>query len=246
MKYFILTLVLLILPIGFLFAGDGNEDLSDYDKKIVSMFKKYGHHDEIPMYPKDHPYWGELIWFKKQGEKVRPALMHLLRYDYANDIKKKSSVISALVNAKGDQSDILEYARNEIKLIDEKKTEEGMTGFIQTLLSVLSSHGDTKDLDEINRFSSHDNVLIRSSALTAKRNVTNRNKTKIDDQHAITPDRLQHENNKRAIHESKNLTKSKQRHKDRSVIWLYASTAAIACLALIILFRKKKLLEARE
>ena len=141
--------------------------------RVFEFIREDGHYVDIPLYPKHHPYWQNLQWFRDQGDAVRPALMYLLTEEYRGNYSKMSDMVSTLANAPGDQTKVLDFVRSELAEQPEARPDD-YSLFLSCAMSALSAHGDRNDLILIQGFESDDDVLVRLSAERHARNLAKR------------------------------------------------------------------------
>lgn len=148
--------------------------LTELDEKVIEVFDEYGHGWEPVRYPKEHPYWKELQWYRDQGDKVRPGLMYLLTETYKGDFTKMSKVVAGLETTPGDPSDVLNYTRIHLPVMLDTEQAYGKSGYIQSCLHVLSKFGGPEDMRLINLFLDYHDVTVRSTAMTQAKNLQDR------------------------------------------------------------------------
>lgn len=138
--------------------------------RVIAFFREHGHQIDPPTNDPAAPYWKELKWYQEQGEAARPALMFLLTDEYSDQFGKMSDVLSALLNAPGDQTEVLRFTRQELNSIPED-CKDGLPSFINVSLRALAKLGDEGDLDLIARFKNYPDPTVRSSAFRQHQNL---------------------------------------------------------------------------
>jgi hypothetical protein len=131
--------------------------------RTLEFVREHGHYMDGVRFPKDHPYWKELQWYRDQGEAVRPALMYLLTDEYRGHYRKMADEVLALEHAPGDQTELLDFVRAELAKRPEPRPE-GYCTFLSAAMSALSKHGNRDDLTLIQEFQSDEDVRLRVSA----------------------------------------------------------------------------------
>jgi len=112
------------------------------------------------MYPKDHPYWEDLQWYRDQGAAVRPALMYLLTDEYRGDYGKMSDIVITLKNAPGDQMKLLDFLRSELAEQPKPRPDDYYL-LVNAALPVFSAYGNRVDLELIRQYEADDDVRVR-------------------------------------------------------------------------------------
>jgi hypothetical protein len=147
-----------ILQTALLFGGDPPSD--PISARVLESFREHGHYVDAPGYPKDHPYWKELQWYRDQGAAVRPALMYLLTDEYRGDYGRMSDVVMALKTAPGDQTQLLDFLRSELAEQPDPRSDDYYL-LVNAALPVFSTYGNRSDLNLIRQYEADDDVRVR-------------------------------------------------------------------------------------
>lgn len=154
MKMHFATLILIVVCVfcSALGAAKDENELTNYDHKVIEQFKKYGHMSGGVGYPEGHQYWEDLKWFYAQKEKVRPALMYLLEHEYKGQWEKMSDVMNGLGNREQeDQSDLVAHIRKNLpKLIDNEDRQKNR--YKHKSIRFIVEYGDASDLPLLEKF----------------------------------------------------------------------------------------------
>ncbi|MCH7227852.1 hypothetical protein [Haloferula sp. A504] len=142
-----------------LFA-EGDPPSDPISARVLESFREHGHYVDAPGYPKDHPYWKELQWYRDQGAAVRPALMYLLTDEYRGDYGKMSDVVMALKTAPGDQTKLLDFLRSELAEQPDPRSDDYYL-LVNAALPVFSAYGNRSDLNLIRQYQADDDVRVR-------------------------------------------------------------------------------------
>jgi hypothetical protein len=147
-----------ILQTALLVGGDPPSD--PISARVLESFREHGHYVDAPGYPKDHPYWEDLQWYRDQGAAVRPALMYLLTDEYRGDYGRMSDVVMALKTAPGDQTQLLEFLRSELAEQPEPRPDDYYL-LVNAALPVFSTYGNREHLDLIRQYEADGDVRVR-------------------------------------------------------------------------------------
>lgn len=145
--------------------------------RVLSFFREHGHYVDAPEHDADSSYWIELKWYRAQGEGVRPALMYLMTVEYGGQFAKMADTLNALLNAPGDQAEVLRFVRTELRSLYEEGNEEA-SSFVNVSLRALAKYGDGGDLSLIEQFKDFPDPTVRSSAFRQYQNL----KKSVEDQ----------------------------------------------------------------
>lgn len=152
-----IALTLVFQPALFAEGEPPNDPIS---LRVIEFTREHGHYVDAPGYPKDHPYWEDLQWYRGQGAAVRPALMYLLTDEYRGDYGKMSDIVITLKNAPGDQTKLLDFLRSELAEQPDPRSDDYYL-LVNAALPVFSAYGNRSDLKLIRQYQADDDVRVR-------------------------------------------------------------------------------------
>jgi hypothetical protein len=163
--------IVVVLSPAFLAGGEPPND--PVSLRTIEFIRVHGHYMDGVRFPKDHPYWKELQWYRDQGAAVRPALMYLLTDEYRDNYGKMADVVSSLEYAPGDQTKLLDFLRTELAKRPEPRPDR-YNLFLVCGFSALSTHGNQHDLTMIQGFRADGDLRVRLSADRHSKNLETR------------------------------------------------------------------------